>query len=275
MSWPEQRMVGFDLETTAPEPEEARIVTATIAYVGGDEAVETRGWVVNPGVEIPAEATAIHGVTNEFVELNGMDARSAVMEIAEELRRVVADYPLVIFNARYDLTVLDRELRRYGWRGLGNKGLTVIDPLVIDKHLDRYRKGSRKLVDMCSRYGARLDAAHESESDAIAACRCAWVLGTKGRVIRREANHWEAQEAAQLRAEWAAVRADLDMLHEAQRRWARGQAVSIRQHFEKLALERLRELDEAEHDALVLKARGVQEQWPMVPFDQARTRETA
>jgi DNA polymerase-3 subunit epsilon len=44
--------------------------------------------------------------------------------------------------------------------------LLVVDPLVIDKWLDRYRKGSRKLEAICAHYGAVLDEAHDADFDA-------------------------------------------------------------------------------------------------------------
>jgi DNA polymerase-3 subunit epsilon len=50
----------------------------------------------------------------------------------------------------------------------------VIDPLVIDRRFDRYRRGSRKLDAMCAHYGVALDGAHDAGHDAVAAARLAW-----------------------------------------------------------------------------------------------------
>ena len=51
-------------------------------------------------------------------------------------------------NAPFDLTLLDRELRRHRAASLshylGQNPLRVLDPRVLDKHLDRYRKGRRR-----------------------------------------------------------------------------------------------------------------------------------
>jgi DNA polymerase-3 subunit epsilon len=267
MSWREKRMVGFDLETTSPEPEEARIVTATLALVGAGLPTEIERYEMNPGVPIPAGATEIHGITDEMAA-GWPSAAEVVPVMVARLREFARDYPLVGFNIRYDLTVTDRECRRYGVRPLGSKGLHAIDPLVIDKFTDRYRKGSRKLDAVCARYGAVLEDAHDSDSDAVAACRCAWVLGSKGRVIRREANWHEAQEAAQLRQWWKAVRGDLELLHDAQRQWARMQAESLRQHFLKLANERAQAGDDLNAEELYVKAEGVELEWPLVPFTE-------
>jgi DNA polymerase-3 subunit epsilon len=107
--WTDGRMVGFDLETTSPDPEEARIVTAAIVEVGGGEPTVERTWLVDPGVEIPEQAAAIHGITTERARAEGVPTREAAMTIAATLDRIASmRWPLVIFNARYDLTVLDR-----------------------------------------------------------------------------------------------------------------------------------------------------------------------
>jgi 8-oxo-dGTP pyrophosphatase MutT (NUDIX family) len=52
----------------------------------------------------------------------------------------------------------------------------VIDPLVIDKAVDRFRKGKRTLVAAAERYGVRLDDAHDAAADAIAAGRVAQAI---------------------------------------------------------------------------------------------------
>src|SRR5699024_4019489 len=60
--WHTGSMVGFDLETTGKNPHEARIVTASIVLL--DPQGRTRAhaeWLLDPGVEIPAEAAAVHG----------------------------------------------------------------------------------------------------------------------------------------------------------------------------------------------------------------------
>jgi DNA polymerase-3 subunit epsilon len=54
--------------------------------------------------------------------------------------------------------------------------MIVIDPLVIDRHLDPYRRGGRKLHDLCDIYGVPLTNAHTSAGDALAAVQLAWRL---------------------------------------------------------------------------------------------------
>lgn len=251
--WWRGRLVGFDLETTSADPEDARIVTAAIAHCGGDEPVKTMTWLVDPGVEIPEEAAAIHGVSTERARAEGDDAAAAAAEILLALSDMTPEgAPLVIFNARYDLTVLDREARRYGLRprGSGRKVL-VVDPLIIDQHIDRYRKGSRKLDAICEHYGASLDGAHDAAHDAIAAARLAFVICARGEMVRRVWNAEMGREKAALTRVWLRARDDLAMLHALQVELAREQALGLAEHFREQG-----KLDEAA---------GVRTEWPVVP----------
>lgn len=177
MTWHLAPLASFDLETTGVDPETARIVTATVVRIHG-YVTTTKEWLVDPGIEIPAEASAIHGVTTERARKYGQDPASACAQILAELDECWTEgRPVVIFNASYDLTVLDRELRRHNGIELPVTGV-VIDPFVIDKELDRYRKGSRTLTACAAHYGVKQEGAHTSEGDALAAARVAWRLAT-------------------------------------------------------------------------------------------------
>jgi DNA polymerase-3 subunit epsilon len=94
--------------------------------------------------------------------------------------------PIVIYNAPYDLTLFDRECRRYGLKTLHERcsPIHVIDPLVLDRAMDPYRRGSgtRKLTYVCQKiYNVRLsdEDAHGSTADALAAARVAWKIARK------------------------------------------------------------------------------------------------
>jgi DNA polymerase-3 subunit epsilon len=234
-SWHERRMCALDVETTSPDPEEARIVSATVAFVGGDQPTQARTVIVNPGVEIPEDAQAIHGLSTERVRAVGLSPAVALPMVLDGLSVALSGgYALVVFNARYDLTVLDREVARHGLADLVPIEFPgyVVDPLVCDKHLDKYRAGSRKLQAICEQVGARLDGAHDAEFDAIAAGRLAWVIGERGRIVRRSPRSAEeGEEVLALHREWAEVRHDLPKLHAAQQRWAADQAAQLERYF--------------------------------------------
>lgn len=200
-AWWDGPLVGFDLETTGVDPETARIVTACVVLdIPGHEPV-VRSWLVNPGVDIPAEAAAVHGVTTERAQAEGQYPDVAIGEILT-LLGAQANPPLVAFNAAYDFTVLDREARRLGREPLVPR--PVIDPFVIDKQVDRYRRGKRTLGITCQHYGVTLDAAHTADADALAAVQLARAIarGTSGApdvdVLHDLQIGWRAQQSASL-----------------------------------------------------------------------------
>lgn len=175
----------FDLETTGIDVETARIVTAHVGLIDSTgESIAHGEWLADPGVEIPAQASAVHGISTEQAQAEGRPAAEVVAEIIEALRAVFTrGVPLVIYNAPYDLTVLDREARRYGIDPLGagsdHTGGCVIDPLVIDKAVDKYRKGKRTLEAAAEFYEVSLTDAHDAGADAIAAGRVAQAMARR------------------------------------------------------------------------------------------------
>jgi DNA polymerase-3 subunit epsilon len=181
MSWHLGRLAGFDTETTGVDVETDRIVTACIVEVGGNQPPLTANWLLNPGIDIPTQASDIHNVTTEKAKADGQDAAEGIAELVAGLTQVVlAGTPIVIMNAPFDLTILDREARRYGIKTLSDTvgdDLRVVDPRTIDKRLDMYRPGKRTLTDLCRHYKVKLDGAHSADADAIATCRVAWRLG--------------------------------------------------------------------------------------------------
>ncbi|MFE2170551.1 exonuclease domain-containing protein [Streptomyces sp. NPDC059447] len=189
MGWVSGPMVAFDLETTGTDIENDRIVTAAVVTMEPDGRVSReRTWLLDPGVPIPEQASAIHGISTEHARANGSPAASAVEEITGALAQELAEgTPLVVMNARYDLSLLDRECRRHGLvplgRRLAGRPAPVIDPLVLDKHADRYRKGRRTLQALCEHYGVTLDAAHDAVADALAAAGAARRMGARHSAI--------------------------------------------------------------------------------------------
>jgi DNA polymerase-3 subunit epsilon len=169
----------FDLETTGIDVESARIVTAHVGLIDMTGASIVEGsWLADPGVEIPAGAAAVHGITTEQARADGRPAGEVVAEIVAAIEAVFArGIPLVIYNAPYDLTLLDREARRHGIASpvIGN----IVDPLVIDKAVDTFRKGKRTLEVCAELYGVTLSDAHDAGADAIAAGRVAQAIAMK------------------------------------------------------------------------------------------------
>jgi DNA polymerase-3 subunit epsilon len=208
--WYEGPLASFDTETTGVDVERDRIVTAALVVQrSAGAAHQRREWLIDPGVPIPCAATAVHGITEEAARARGRAPAAVLEEIAVALTALPSSgTPLVVMNAPFDLTLLDRELRRHLGAPLASYGtgapLLVLDPRVLDKHLDRYRKGRRTLTDLCAHYGVVLDAAHEAAADASAA------LELVRAIARRYAARLDAFTPAELhlrQAVWHAAQA--------------------------------------------------------------------
>lgn len=202
--WHIGSLVGFDLETTGKNPHEARIVTASIVLVDPSGQMRANAeWLINPGVEIPAEAAAVHGVTTEQAQQHGMDATHGLLEIVATLHDFMHHrVPIVAYNGVYDFTVLASELARRNQDDLAVAG--VIDPYILDKHADTYRKGKRTLEAVSQHYGVTLDQAHTSQADSLAAVQVAQALVRKFpdkfnvplETIFNQQIRWKADQAA-------------------------------------------------------------------------------
>ncbi|WP_037670717.1 3'-5' exonuclease [Streptomyces griseus] len=208
--WYEGPLAAFDTETTGVDVETDRIVSAALVV---QDAAGTRPrvsrWLVNPGVPVPAEATQVHGLTEDHLHRNGRWPAPVMYEIAELLaEQATAGRPLVVMNAPFDLTLLDRELRRHRASSLERwfeaSPLLVLDPRVLDKHLDRYRKGRRTLTDLCAHYGVTLDEAHDAAADAKAAMD---VVRAVGRRFAARLERLSPAELHTLQSAWHAAQA--------------------------------------------------------------------
>jgi DNA polymerase-3 subunit epsilon len=253
--WWQGRMLGFDLETTAANPEEARIVQFAFAFVGGGKPTEATAGLVNPGIPIPPEATAINGITDEMVA-DAMSERDAVRITGKALRLAIKrGWPICTYNGRYDLTVEDRAARRAGLKSpVIDPALRSLDGRQLDLWLWKYRKGKKTLADVCEVYDASLDRAHDAAFDAIAAARLIYRIGQRGRVMLE----WPYEEVRAQCEEWERIRGSVDLLHEAQVRWAYEDAV----RFEAFLREKGDDGRDGNPPAVVDK------QWPFIPFGE-------
>lgn len=160
----------FDTETTGVDVTKAKIVTAALHLMNQNGEVLPGGkdWLINPGVPIPPAAIAVHKITDEMVQRDGMDAATGVQEIVTAIQELFErGIPVVAYNAAYDFSLLHHQALSFGITPV--KFGSVIDPLVIDKTVDKWRKGSRKLENVAQHYGVSLANAHAAKDDAIAA----------------------------------------------------------------------------------------------------------
>ena len=208
-SWA-KRLAVFDLETTGLDVNTSRIVTACVAVINQNGETESvTEWLVNPGIEIPEAASRVHGVTTKVASEKGADPASSVREIIELLRSLNLEMPLVAFNASYDFSILRSEALRYSLEPLDPK--PVIDPLVIDRKLERYRSGKKNLATLTAIYKVELSDAHNSTADAVAA----------------------GQLAQRMAAKYPELDIDLGELHDLQARWADEWQLSMQEFLKK------------------------------------------
>lgn len=199
----------FDLETTGLDVTQARVVTAFIGVLDVEgNVVSARSWVADPGIPIPDVAASVHGYTTERAKAEGRPAAEVVAEIVDHLRELLtAGTPVVAYNAAYDFSLLHHDALRNGVEPLDEPS-PIVDPMVVDRKVDQFRKGKRTLQAACDNYGVELGSAHDASADAVAA----------GRVFR------EMQKKFATVAEMAMSPADL---HSAQVVWAKDQAESF------------------------------------------------
>jgi DNA polymerase-3 subunit epsilon len=195
----------FDLETTGIDTSTARIVTAHVGLIDETGAVvERKDWIVNPGVPIPEGAAAVHGITDDRAQRFGRPPGEVVAEILAAIRSVfVRGFPLVVYNAPYDLTLLAAEADRHRLWPLETTA-PVVDPFVLDKELDRFRKGKRTLTAAAAVYGVPLTDAHDAGADAIAAGRLAQAIARR----HAELLTMEALELHEAQVAWCADQAE-------------------------------------------------------------------
>lgn len=216
------RKAAWDTETTGPNPLEDRIVTA--AFIVRTPGAEDRvfDWLINPGVPIPAEATAVHGIDDAKVQAEGREPKEALEEIASYLAHAISQgMPVIAFNQSFDWSILHHDLVRNGLPTMADRvgpgPLPLIDPHVVDKEFFKYVRGqgNRKLKPTAERYNVALNDWHTAEADALAA-----LLITEEQFVRYR-QHLDFMGPEQLFA--------------AQQRWRAAQQASLQEWFRKKA----------------------------------------
>lgn len=174
--WAELPIALVDVETTGRDPAADRVVEVGIAVARGG-VITSRGWLVDPGLPIPADATAVHGITDEDVRYS-----PAFADIAGELREAVAGCVPAAYNAAFDRAFLEAECARAGVKAPFG-AVEWLDPLVWARELQKEHR-SRALGEVCARLGIDHQAAHRARGDAEAALRVLFALGADPRVPR-------------------------------------------------------------------------------------------
>lgn len=214
--WWQSPALAFDLESTGVDVAQDRIVTVALLHLDGP-SVRPERYLLDPGVEIPEAATAIHGVTTQQARENGEQPGPALSDTAAKLAQAMQQGIAVIgANISYDLSLLHFECLRHGVPTLSQRldGVVrpVIDIRILDLAVDKWRKGSRKLTDLCAHYKVKHHGAHDSAYDALAAAQVAAVIGERFPKVGG---------------------LPLEELHDAQAAWAHEQRTDLQAYFDR------------------------------------------
>lgn len=288
MTWWSGQALGLDFESDGPVPTEARAITCAMVRMEPGEKPSELEVMIQPEREIPAEATAVHGITTERAMAEGQLREVAIASIAATLAEVAGpDVPVVGHNVgSYDLTLLDREMRRLGIGHLIHDPVTfgpatgvqlvigdsvvtefyVIDTLVLDKAIDRYRPGKRRLEPTAQHYGVPMaeGSAHGATADVIASLRIAITIAGRTQWDRDDliACYRDRREPGGVARNFFVLgRMSLPELHCAQMRWAAEQADGLREYFR-------------QHPEKGVDPADVRGDWPLIPLTGNEMTET-
>jgi DNA polymerase III epsilon subunit family exonuclease len=183
-------LLVVDTETTglAPAAGDTLVEVATVVIASSDIGA-TRSSLVQPGRPIPAEAAAVHGISDAMVA--GAPPKP---EVAAELRRRCADLPLVFHNASFDLPFLVALLRETGEAPLYNP---IIDTLGLARGL--MGAGGNSLGALAARFNLPREPQHRALGDALTTARLFLALAVR----------WEDERKITSLAELAAVSQDV------------------------------------------------------------------
>ena len=171
----------LDLETTGTDPETDRIVSIAILDEEGTPLLEA---LVDPGRPIPAEATAVHGITDADVadEAHFLALGPDVQALLIDGDPIVAGYN----SRRFDVPLVDAELRRAGCAGLDLETIREVDVYLAWLALE-----PRTLEGAVRRWLPHTDdvfTAHEARDDAR------WTRRVANEMLFRTGLSWEDLE---------------------------------------------------------------------------------
>ena len=155
----------FDCETTGIGEDDVPVEVAIARFEDG-EVVARWSSLVNPMRPIPADATAVHGITDEMVS-----SAPTLWDLAPEMLRVSGGAWPCAYNAPFDRRMLHAQVSGKDCP-LFDPDVEWIDPLVIVRDVDRFVPGSgRHRLDIaCARHGVQREGdAHRALSDALCA----------------------------------------------------------------------------------------------------------
>lgn len=180
--WHEIDVALVDVETTGRDASVDRVVEIGIVIGRRGEVLARHNWLINPGIPIPAEVSAIHHITDDMVA-----DKPRFEAVASEIANVLKGCVPAAYNALFDRAFLMGEFSRTKGDATGVPALARdvewIDPLVWARDIHDTEK-SRALGDVAARLGIALENAHRAQDDAEAALRVLYALALDARMPR-------------------------------------------------------------------------------------------
>lgn len=153
-------LVFLDLETTGTDTANDRIVEISLVKLFPGNLEEVNTFRINPGIPIPHEVTAIHGITDEDVA-----DKPSFLELSPTLLEILSNSDLCGYNLlKFDLPLLRMEFSRCKI-DFNIVGINIIDPMRI------FMKNEPRDLTAALKFYCNedLEHAHSAEADAIAA----------------------------------------------------------------------------------------------------------
>jgi len=152
------REIVLDTETTGLDPFQGHrlVEIGCVELINRIPSGQTFHRYLNPERGMPAEALAVHGLSDEFLK-----DKLFFAEVVDDLLGFLGDAPLVIHNAAFDLAFLNTELERIGRTPIARE--RMIDTLLIARR--KHPGGSNRLDDLCARYA--IDNSRRSKHGAL------------------------------------------------------------------------------------------------------------
>ena len=181
--WVDCPIAFLDVETTGTDPQADRIIEIAVVLGRGGAVLARHSWLIHPERAIPAESSAIHGITDADVA-----GKPVFAAIAEEVLEVLRGAIPAAYNAGFDRAFLLAELDRAGVRSTDpppatRREVDWIDPLTFARELYQ-EESSRALGEMAARLGIDLEKAHRATDDAEAALRVLYAMARDARIPR-------------------------------------------------------------------------------------------